>query len=114
MNDIKSVTNNTNTKSNKLRWTDAENEIMRQNYSTMGTKVADLLPGRSRAACRHQADILNLANKNTEPYVEWTDKEDAVLRRFYPSMGSRVAALLPGRSKRACYSRAKKLKLKYF
>lgn len=99
--------------SSKTRWTDDENKILIQHYRTIGTKVAEMLPGRSKSACRHQAELLGLTDK-TPPSARWTEKEDAILRLYYPSMGSRVYVLLRNRTSKSCQSRAKKLKLKFY
>ena len=87
-------------------WSKEEEEILRKYYSTEGPKVANRLPGRTEEACRTRAAILNLYDPRNIKNVKWTEEEDNVLREFYPSEGTNVAARLPGRTKGSCKKRA--------
>lgn len=64
-------------------------------------KVSELLPDRTPTSCSVKARKLGLKASN-----KWTEKEDEILRQYYPLIGNKVAELLPGRSKAACSVRA--------
>ena len=87
-------------------WSKEEEEILCKYYPTEGPKVANRLPGRTEEACRTRAAILNLYDPRNIKNVKWTEEEDNVLREFYPSEGTNVAARLPGRTKGSCKKRA--------
>lgn len=89
-------------------WAQEEDDILRVHYVSMGSKVANLLPGRTRKACKDRAYQLGLT---TETRVPWTEQEDNILRAAYPNMGSKISAHLPGRTPEACKSRASYLGL---
>ena len=42
-----------------------------------------------------------------------TEKEDLIIKRYYPKEGREVAKRLDGRSKESCVNRASTLKVKY-
>ena len=89
-------------------WTEDEDNILRTNYSAMGTKVTVLLPERTTVACKHRARQLGIADSASSP---WTKAEDDILRTNYPTIGAKVASLLPGRTTVACRLRARQLGL---
>ena len=96
-------------KGNKYqRWTKEEDDIIREYYPTMGSKVASKLPERSELTCVNRAGFLNVKCKCKS---EWTKEEDEILREYYPIMGTKVASKLPGRTEGACKSRAKRLNI---
>ena len=45
--------------------------------------------------------------------VRWTEEEDKIIIDNYPTMGSNVYKLLPGRNRSSCIGRAHKLKIVY-
>ncbi len=54
------------------------------------------------------SEILRIRNDNS-----WTDEEDEILRKHYPSMGKAVIDLLPNRPLRSIYKRANELGISF-
>ena len=75
-----------------------------ENYASMESDVALLLPGRTPKTCIARANYLNLHVKQ-----RWTPEEDNILRENYPQMGTNSVSLLPGRTRSACERRAGQL-----
>ena len=90
----------------KNKWSEEEDEILREYYPQMGSRVAERLPNRSETSCYTRAYKLGLKVHN------WTKREDSILRKHYPLMGGKVAALLPNHTKAACVARATRLAVK--
>ena len=88
------------------KWTEEEDNILREHYPTMRKKVADLLPERTEAACAIRAAHLKIA-----AHGPWTEQEDEVLREIYPDIGDEVSKYLPNRSRNACRKRAAELQI---
>ena len=59
----------------------------------------------------YASDILSILNDIEQYY--WTPKEDEILRKYYPSEGSKVANRLSGRSEISCRRRARALCIEY-
>lgn len=68
-------------------WSSAEIEILRENSSLDMTSLMKLLPGRSSCAIKNQ---LRRFATDVGVRVHWTEKEDAILRKYYVSEGSAV------------------------
>lgn len=108
----------------RTQWSEAELAILDQNYSALGSKVSELLPGRSENSCMKMACKRNLRFRPIKPDArpssvsrrtnrrDWSPSEDETLTRHYEELGTGTAALLPGRSKAACQSRARVLNLR--
>ena len=92
----------------KVEWTDEEDDILRQYYPVEKTTVYKRLNGRSKHSCVHRAKLLNISSKGNAP---WSDKEYEILKKYYPTIGSEVALIL-GKTKRACNTKAHKLGIK--
>ena len=76
----------------------------------MGAKVATKLPGRTPDSCRSRAKTLKVYRGGVcKKTPEWTKEEDDIIKKYYHSMGSKVASKLPGRSESACKNRARKI-----
>lgn len=89
------------------KWSEAEDNILREYYPKMKKGVTALLPGRTEAACAIRAGHLNV-------YIygrPWSKEEDAVLREKYPQIGEKVIEFLPDRSRAACRKRAAELEI---
>ena len=97
--------------SQKQRWTEEEDNILKEFFPTEGKDVADRLYGRTIAACQFRAYKLGLHRQQPHSRGKWLKGEDMLLRRWYPEMGIRVAILLPWRSKPAIHNRANLLGL---
>lgn len=84
-------------------WTDAEEDIIRQEYAqgTSMSKIMELLPGRTRNAIVFRAEKMELINP-----VIWSKEELRVLIQYYPAMGTGVAKMLSGRTRAAVKSMA--------
>ncbi len=92
----------------KVEWTDEEDDILRQYYPVEKTTVYKRLNGRSKYSCVHRAKLLNISSKGNAP---WSDKEYEILKKYYPTIGSEVALIL-GKTKGACNTKAHKLGIK--
>lgn len=53
----------------KVRWTEAEDQVLRENYSRMGSSVKELLPGRSVDAITRRACNLRLKSEVCRQYM---------------------------------------------
>ena len=84
------------------KWTEEENNILREYYPVEGSKVADRLSGRTKGAIRSQAEKLGIIRKN----LNWTESEDAILEKYYVREKGNVYKRLRGRSKSACITHA--------
>lgn len=82
-------------------WSEEEDNIIRENYPTMGSNVYTLLSNRTRCAVTARAAILNISFIN-----RWRPEEDKILIEMYPSIGSEVYKYIKGRTKLACKRRA--------
>ena len=54
-----------------------------------------------------------LGVRRQEVYVAWTEEEDDILRKYYPTMGSKVVDMLPGRTVGSLPDRVARLGIKY-
>lgn len=88
------------------KWSQWEDDILREHYPKIGCRAAEYLPSRSETSCYTRAYKLGLKVQS------WTRREDSILRKNYPIMGGKVAALLPKHTKAACVARATRLSLK--
>lgn len=81
-------------KSRVRKWTSEENSILTSQYGDSDNldEIHALLPHRSRHAISAQATKLGLKRAHA-----WTSDELSILRRFYPVLGRKVVAMLPGR-----------------
>lgn len=75
--------------SERHRWTEEEDRIIIDNYPKLGTKIKEMLPGRSVQS------IISRANK-LSVYIakSWSEEEDNIIRKYYPIMGVKVSELL--------------------
>ena len=91
------------------KWTEEENNILREYYPVKGYKeVIDRLEGRTRRAINLQAKKLGIkAPDNT-----WTEEENTILRKYYPVEGIKVIDRLECRTKWAIITQARNLDLK--
>lgn len=85
------------------KWTEAEDNILRDNYPDLGfAGVAKLLPDRTEEACRVRARKLHIAQK-----TKWSPEEIEILKRDYPTLGAKgVSMILGKRTAKACRVRA--------
>lgn len=114
----------------RIRWSEDELAVLDANYPLLGSKVCELLPGRSGNSCSKMAVKRHLSYRpcdgdrpgsaqehpststQAQPRAHgWDKDEDELLKRHYASMGMETASLLPGRSKSACQNRARSLGL---
>lgn len=104
------------TEQDRRAWSDDELSILDANYSILGPKTSELLPGRTENSCKKMAGIRHLSYKasnagNIIMRQRWTDGELSILQKSFPEMGTDVYKLLPGRSKNACVNMAASLGL---
>lgn len=105
-------------------WTADEKVVLLENYRKLGSKgTAALIPGRTTDAVRHQAEKYGLLPKS---YTDrqgahlpgrykgrWTEAELKILREHYPTLGTMVFQMLPGRTRNACHLMARKIGIFY-
>jgi len=90
-------------------WSKEELETLRQYYPSEGGKVVKRLPGRTERAAMNAAKKLGIryTGKRAGAFIQWTEEEDAILRRYYPAEGAvGCRNRLEGRSLEACRTRA--------
>ncbi|EEM8095962.1 hypothetical protein DER63_13830 [Salmonella enterica] len=78
-------------------WTKEEEDIIRKEYAcgSGSTKIMDLLPGRTWNAIVLRASKMKIINTRTKI---WSEEEQQLLKQYYPTMGTRVAEIIPGRT----------------
>jgi len=78
-------------------WTDKELEILKENYYELGPyKLQKLLSNRTYQAIVAKGKSLGLVNKDN---IMWTKEEIAILRKYYPTEGTKIEKRLNNRSK---------------
>ena len=93
------------------RWTQEEDNIIINNYPSMGIKVKELLPNRTQEAIKFRCKKLGVYVDNVDTNI-WTQEEDDILREFFPIIGIKVVDMLNNRSKKATKKRCKRLGIK--
>ena len=93
------------------RWTEEEDAILKEYYSTERETVHLRLPGRTASACQRRAVGMKLGLQDPS-ITSWTEEEDQIMREYYPKEGGRVQMRLTKRTKGACKTRAKVLGLR--
>lgn len=91
-------------------WSKNDEELIRQHYSTMGTKIKSMLSiERSNMAIKKKAHQLGLT------FVDnWTKEDEDLMRKHYPSMGVKVKSMLSvEKSDRAIHMKAISMRLVY-
>lgn len=98
-------------------WSEEEIRTLKSLYPERGVEASKFLDDRSEIDCLRKAHELGLdlatVDIQRNPAVSWTEEEDAILKKNYPTMGYSVVRLLTGRSVSACRNRADKLGVKY-
>lgn len=90
-------------------WTQKEDNIIINNVNNMSRKdLAKLLPNRSIGAINARVYKLGLVKMK-----EWTEKEDAIVKKYYAKEGKSTAKRLHGRTEVAVACRAAKLGVEY-
>ena len=93
-----------------IKWTDAEDNIMKEYYPKIGVMVVDILPARTTNAIKNRANYLGLIYKET--YNSWTQEEVDILRAYYPIEGKKCSSRIPNHSIRSVQAMAIKLNIK--
>lgn len=91
-------------------WTKEEEDILLTYYAN-GESIAQVLkrlPGRNQSAVNAHCQKLGISS----PYY-WRDDEIAILKQHYTAIGTRVVAMLPGRTVKSVMMKALKMKLRY-
>ena len=92
------------------QWSPDETNILVENYPDLGAeKTSDLLLMRTAYDCSIKARDLGLRTnvKHTQKSrCTWSVYEIEILAKYYPIINSKVMALLPGRTERACVAMA--------
>ena len=92
-------------------WTKDMDNIIREYYPIMGSKVAELIDGKSELDVRLRASKLKVKYNKTPD--KWSIEEENILREYYPIMGGKVCELLEKRDRGQCNRRAQLLGIKY-
>jgi myb proto-oncogene protein len=107
------------------KWTADEDKKLKDAAATYGAKnwkaIAALVPGRTKVQCCnrwHEVLVSNIDSTTARMGKEWTEDEDKTLKDAVPTHGVQtygdtdwavIAALVPGRTKKSCWHRWKKL-----
>ena len=95
------------TNNKRLPWTNDEDEILKQNYPIMGSKVSELLPLRSIQSILQRASGLKLKYEVTD---RWTEEEKDIIYTYFPIEGiDGVEKRLSNRTKRSIQTMACKM-----
>lgn len=90
------------------RWQEKDKVFLEKNYGTLSTKeIAENL-NRSEKSINQMARKLNL-----NIYCNWSNEEFAILKKFFPLEGAKVANRLPYKTEKQCQAKAFELKIKY-
>ena len=96
-------------------WTPEEVKVLVERYPDMGTRVIELLPGRTATAINKKVAKLNLRVKEPKPgkspYRAWTPEELNILVTYYPALGYSVFEMLPNRTAGAIAQKVQQLGL---
>lgn len=103
------------------KWTNEEKEIIKKYYPTMGTRIHDMLPGRTVNSIRRFAWKLgvsvNKKEKETNSILninQWRKEEDEILICYFEDFGyKKIMEMLPNRTRAAIANRVSKLGLYY-
>ena len=87
-------------------WSPEEDQILYTKYPEMGNNCAELLPGRSRAACSVRAGRLGIYKKKG-----FDDSDDAFLRENFVTLGPEMCAEKLGKSVAMIKKRAAELQV---
>ena len=115
------------------KWTPEEDEFLKQFYPIIGTDVAECIDGARAVDCftrylyitnttvsygdgQNDDTIVKEETGDEDPTTkdnkkEWTSKEDAVLKQYWPIEGSNVAERLCWKTAEECDARAAELNL---
>lgn len=96
-------------KKGNVHWTEKEDRILRDKYSTCGTKIPEL-QGRSAKAIKGRAQKLGIT-KPSNSADEWTTEELNILRREYHIKGCNIPELACRRSAAAIRTKARMIGL---
>lgn len=107
-------------------WTEDETSIVADMYKQYGISVLEFLPNHTEEDCRQKAYSLSIECVDDEDSIGvpapskkgisstgWLPEEIEIITRYYPTVGTAVYKMLPGRSKDACRVKAKELGVKY-
>lgn len=103
------------------KWTNEEKEIIKKHYPTMGTRIHDMLPGRTVNSIRRFAWKLGVSVNKKEKEKnrilninQWRKEEDEILICYFEDFGyKKIMEMLPNRTRAAIANRVGKLGLYY-
>lgn len=90
-------------------WTKEEEKQFVNLYNQYGTKAYEMMPTRNRNACISKRRKLALKISDKRIGKKFTYKEDEVIKRFYPLIGTKCNIYLNNKTKNQVRSRANKL-----
>ena len=91
------------------KWTDAELQIVKDNYHLGLAKVQTLLPYRSKSSIVSKAQAFGLTNGANH----WLESEEDLLKKYYIDLGAKgMIGMLPNHTLKAIRARANKLGLR--
>lgn len=99
-------------RTNLNRWTPEEDSVLISRYKKEGCACRNYLPGRTKEQIHARARKLGLASSNRKNSNLWSQQEDDVIRKYYPTEGSACAKRLNNRAKSSVRGRAWKLGVK--
>ena len=98
------------TTNKRLAWTLEEDEILREYYPEMGSKIISLLPNRTVQSILQRANAFGLEYTATN---KWTEEEKEIVCKFFPIEGIKgVQERLPNKPKKSIQSMACTLGIK--
>lgn len=98
------------------RWTPAEEEMLRRQWSGPGEwddRLLEVLPRHSRSSIQRRASELGLTRKPTYTHRPWTPAEEDLLVERYPIEGALRLERRMARTAKAIKARAAKLGMRY-
>ena len=80
-------------------WSEDDDNIIRSFYPEEGEAVSERLPGRTISAIKIRASKLGVRYRGSNSYNVWTDEENEILNKYYPTEGDAVLKRLPDKDK---------------
>lgn len=94
-------------------WTEEEDKLLSKYYGHLSIEEIHnkYLLHRSKIAIQRRAQVLEIIYKKNSPM--WTNEENEILRKYYPTEGLKVEERLENRTKVAIIAQISRLKLKF-
>ena len=90
-------------------WTEEEIELLKKHYPIIGSKVIKYLTNRTKDMIRFKANDLGIKFFKSTNNQNFTLEEDELIKKYYPTEGTKVAERLNNRTRDSVRARARRL-----